>query len=154
PPDESDVHLSERGQARSRALAALLTTNLVLVPNRSPAALFAPRFTRRGHTLRPSETLEPLAHQLKLPVQTTYSSTGYAALAKHILADPALDGKTVVVCWIHDYLPDLAKAFGVKPKPTRWRGSIYDRVWVINYQGDQAFMKDLPQKLLPGDSTE
>ncbi len=154
PADESEVHLSERGTTRARALAAFLTTEPVLGTNGQPAALFAPKVTRRGHTFRPHQTLEPLGEHLKLSVQTPYGPSDYAALAKHILSDPALDGKTVIVCWIHDYLPALATALGVKPKPARWKGSVYDRVWIVTYKDRNAVLVDLPQHLLPGDSTE
>ncbi len=152
PPLETSVHLSERGQARARALVEFLSNATLLGTNGPPAALFAPEFTRRGHGIRPYETLLPLAQSLRLPVQTPYRSTAYAALAKRILKDPALDGKTVVVCWVHDYLPDFAKALGVKPNPPPWKGSVYDRVWVITYDRHRARLTDLPQKLL-GDST-
>ncbi len=137
PADESEVNLSQRGQARARALAAFLTTEPVLGTNGQPSALFAPKVTRRGHTFRPYETLKPLADHLKLSVQTPYGPSDYAALARHILSDPALDGKTVVVCWIHDRLPALAKALGVEPKPARWKGSVYNRVLDRNLQGPQ-----------------
>ncbi|MGO8926235.1 MAG: histidine phosphatase family protein [Limisphaerales bacterium] len=154
PPDESDIHLSERGESRARALVVLLATERVLGTNGPPAALFAPKVTRRGHSRRPYETLEPLAEHLKLSIQTPYGPSDYAALAKHILSDPGLDGKTVVVCWIHDYLPALAKALGLKPEPARWKGSVYDRVWVITYADHRPVLANLPQNLLPGDSTE
>jgi hypothetical protein len=154
PPGESNVHLSERGESRARALVALFEARLVLGNNGPAAALFAPKITRQGHSRRPYETLEPLAEHLKLSIQTAYSPSDYAALAKHVLSDPGLDGKTVIVCWIHDYLPALAKALGVKPEPARWKGSIYDRVWVITYPDHHAVLADLPQKLLPGDSAK
>ena len=154
PPDESDVHLSERGESRARALVAYLTTKPAFVTNGLPAALIAPKVTRQGRSRRPYETLEPLAEHLKLSIQTPYRPSDYAALAKHVLSDPALDGKTVVVCWIHDYLPALAKSLGVKPEPARWQGSVYDRVWLITYTDHGAALANLPQNLLPGDSTE
>lgn len=154
PPDESTVHLSERGESRARALVVLLEFRSVLGTNGPPAALFAPKFTRQGHSRRPYGTLEPLAEHLKLSVQMPYGPSDYAALAKRVLSDPALNGKTVIVCWIHDYLPVLAKALGVKPEPARWKGSVYDRVWVITYEDHHAVLADLPQKLLSGDSTK
>jgi hypothetical protein len=154
PPDESAVYLSERGKARARALAAFLTSEPVLGTNGQPAALFAPKVTGRGHTFRPFQTLEPLGEHLRLSVQTPYGPRDYAALARHVLSDPGLDGKAVVVCWIHDYLPALAKALGVKPRPARWKASVYDRVWIVTYKGHNAVLSDLPQNLLPGDSTE
>lgn len=143
-----------RGESRARALVALSEARSVLGTNGPPAALFAPKITRQGHSRRPYETLEPLAEHLKLSIQTAYSPSDYAALAKHVLSDPGLDGETVIVCWIHDYLPALAKALGIKPEPARWKGSIYDRVWVITYQDHHAVLADLPQKLLPGDSAK
>jgi hypothetical protein len=152
PPHESNVHLSERGETRARALVAFLATKSVLGSNGPPAALFAPKFTRQGRSRRPYETLEPLAERLKLPVQMPYGPRNYAALAEHVLSDPAFDGKTVIVCWIHDYLPALAKALGVKPEPARWKGSVYDRVWVITYTDHRAVLADRPQNLPPGDS--
>ncbi len=154
PPDEADVHLSERGQARAQALAGLLTTNVTLIPKGSPEALFAPSVRRSGHTSRPYETLEPLGLKVKLPIQTPYAVGDYTRLAKFILSDPSLDGKTVVICWIHDDLPDLAAAFGVQPKPARWKETVYDRVWLITFPGNQPSMKDIPQQLLTGDSVE
>ena len=152
PPDESAVYLSERGKARAGALAVFLTAEPVLAMNGQPVALFAPKVTKRGHTFRPYQTLQPLADRLKLSVQTPYGPSNYAALAKHLLSDPDLNGKTVVVCWIHDYLPALATALGVKPKPKPWKGSVYDRVWIVTYQDHRALLADLPQHLLPGDS--
>lgn len=154
PADESDAHLSDRGTRRARALAAFLATEPALGTNGQPAALFAPKVTRRGRTSRPYETLEPLADRLNLPVRTPYGPSEYAALARHILSDADLDGKTVIVCWIHDYLPALAKALGVKPKLARWKGSVYDRAWIVTYNDRSAVLSDLPQNLLPGDSTE
>jgi hypothetical protein len=154
PPNESNVHLSERGESRAHALVAFLTTKPAFVTNGLPAALFAPKVPRRGHSRRPYETLEPLAEHLRLSVQTPYGPSEYASLAKHVLSDPGLDGKTVIVCWIHDYLPALAKAMGVKPEPAHWKGSVYDRVWVITYADHRAILANLPQNLLPGDSTK
>jgi hypothetical protein len=91
-----------------------------------------------------------MAKHLKLDIQMSYGPSDYAALAKDILSDPALNGKTAIVCCIHDYLPALA----VKPEPARWQGSVYVRVWIIAYEDRRAVLADLPQKLLPGDSTK
>ncbi|MCX6921647.1 MAG: hypothetical protein NT154_00275 [Verrucomicrobia bacterium] len=153
PPQEATVHLSERGQDRARALVAYFT-NAPIFATHGPLALFAPKYTKRGHSIRPYETLEPLARHFKLAVQMPYGPADYAKLAKHILTNPALNGKTVVVCWVHNDLADLARALEVKPKPARWKDDVYDRLWVITYKDHRALLTDLPQKLLPGDSAE
>ncbi len=150
PPDESNVHLSATGKERARAIVQFFTTTPALTTNGPPAALFAARPVSRRHSTRPAETLEPLAKHLKLPILMPDTSREYAALARRVLNDPEYDGKTVVICWTHDYLPQLAGAFGVKPGP--WKSHVFDRVWVIRYRGEKASLKDLPQRLLPGDS--
>ncbi len=154
PPEESNVHLSDRGRERARALVSFLTTDPALITNGLPMALFAPRISPRGHARRAYETLEPLAERLKLPVQMPSLPKDYATLARQVLHDRACDGKTVVICWVHDYLPKLAEALGVKPRPNDWKGSLYDRVWVITYHGNQAVLATRWQHLLAGDSAE
>jgi hypothetical protein len=154
PASEADVHLSEEGAARARALVPLLTTNLLSATNGLPVALFAPQSTAHGHGRRPYETIAPLAAHLKLPVQRPFLAADYRALAKRVLKDPAFEGKTVLICWVHDYLSALAKELGVRPKPSSWKGDVYDRLWVITYRNGRAVLTDSPQNLLPGDSKE
>ena len=154
PLGELDIHLSERGQARARALVPFLTTQPVFLTSGQPVALFAPLITRNGHSRRPFETLKPLADHLKLNIQKPYGAKDYGGLAKRILEDPSFNGKTVVICWVHDYLPALAKELGVKPKPAPWKGDVYDRVWVITFDDHRATLVSLPQNLLPGDSAK
>jgi hypothetical protein len=152
PRDESNVHLSATGRERARALVKLFTTTPALTTNGPPVALFAARQVSRSKSQRPQETLKPLAKHLNLHVLTPYTATEYAALAKKVLDDPAYDGKTVVICWVHDYLPQLAEELGVQPRPASWKSTVFDRVWVIAYRGEQALLTILPQALLPGDS--
>jgi hypothetical protein len=152
PTNEADIHLSEQGRERAQALVAFFTTNPAVTNRGRPAVLFAPLVTHRGHSRRPSETLEPLAKQLKLPIRTPFLAADYARLAQQVLTSPECDGKTVVICWVHENLPELAGALGVKPTPPRWKDHVFDRVWVIRGRGDRTKLKDLPQRLLPGDS--
>jgi hypothetical protein len=132
PANESEHHLSERGRMRARALAFCLTTNAVLLTNGPPAAVFAPKFTRDGTAPRPYETLESLAKSLNLTIQTEYSRKRHADLIRTVISNPAYDGRTVVICWVHEYLPEMAKELGMKPKPTAWKGKVYDRFSVMN----------------------
>jgi len=58
----------------------------------------------------------------------------------------------VLICWEHKILRDIAKGFGVADVP-EWPDEQYDRVWVISFAADgSTTLKDLPEKLLPGDS--
>ena len=97
--------------------------------------------------------MAPTARALRLPVGTPFAATDYAGLARVVLTNRAFDGKTVVICWVHDYIPQLAQALGVRRPPT-WSGNTFDRVWVITFDGHRVVMQNLPQHLLPGDSSK
>ena len=151
PEEVWDPHLSPRGEERARALVSFFTNTPALTGNGLPVALFAARPKGHGGGGRTGETLEPLAKQLNLPVQTPYYSTDYASLVKAIMNRGEYDGKTVVVCWVHTALPDLAKEFGVKSAPVRWKDEVFDRAWIIRFTDKKAKLTEIPQKLLPGD---
>jgi hypothetical protein len=114
--------------------------------------LFAPSVSASGHGQRPTETLRPLAERLKVPIATPLPAREYGALAERLLHDPTYEGKTIVVCWVHDSLPSLAKKLGIKPEPEPWNAEVFDRVWVITYRKHHARLTTLDQRLLPGDT--
>lgn len=152
PDDESSDRLSSRGEDRARALVGMFTNSPTLTAHGQPAALFAPRQTRNRTSLRPYQTLQPLAQELHLTIRMPYSAREYNELAQKILKSSDLKEKVVVICWVHDYLPELAQAFGVKSKKTAWKNSEFDRVWSITFKDGKARLEDIPQHLLPGDS--
>ncbi len=152
PDDPAALHLAPRGEERARALVSLLGKNSPLTSNAPIAALYATRVTGHGHSQRTGETLAPLAKELRLPVQTPYPNEMYSLLARDILANAAYRGKTVVICWTHHDIADLAGALGVKPKPARWKEKTFDRLWLMKPGARDAEFHDLPQRLLKGDS--
>lgn len=152
PDNEFDLHLTERGRERARALVGFITTTPAVTNAGLPSVLFATKMTHTGKSQRPRETLEPLAAQLKLTIQTPYLAADYRELARHVLTGPEYDGKTVVICWVHENLPELAAAFGIKPAPPSWKSRVFDRVWVIRWHEERPELQILPQRLLPGDA--
>jgi hypothetical protein len=152
PPEEWAAHLSDRGRERALALASFLTNKMVLGGDALPSALFAQKISKQGRGGRPYETLVPLAERLKLGIQMPYRDEDYQQLANRLLHDPALKGKTVVVCWVRETLPELARALGAKPKPSSWKREVYDRVWIVTFRQGRANLETLSQNLLPGDS--
>jgi hypothetical protein len=152
PGDETDVHLSSRGERRARALGEKLNRPSTLLSNAPLAALYATKVTSHDHSHRTAETLAPLARATGLAVQTPCHSGEYAALARLVLADSSCQGKTVVICWVHHNLAQLAEALGVKPPPSPWNDKVFDRFWVITFSEGHASLRDLPQHLLKGDS--
>jgi len=134
PANPDDPHLTPDGVTRARQLVPFITTDAAMTRLGLPVAVFATRTRKHGGGQRTQETVAPLARALKLPVQTPFASTEYAALAHQILTTPAFAGKTVLICWNHEEIPQLASALGVTPQPPRWKGSVFDRVYVISYQ--------------------
>jgi len=138
PADAKNPHLSRTGLERAERLVSFITTDPAMTRFGPPVAVFATRTTKDGDGQRTQETVAPLARALKLPVQTPFVGKDYAKLAKLVLANPAYAGKTVLICWNHEEIPQLAAALGIKPEPPKWKASVFDRVYLISYQGDKA----------------
>jgi hypothetical protein len=147
PDDEQSLHLSDAGQDRARRLVPWFTQGKVLGTNGPPAALYAARPSRQRESLRCEETLEPTARALGLPVRVPFKAPDYAALAFDLSRDPSLRGKNVVVCWVHDFLPDLPAAFGTKTKGLKWKSDDYDSVYVITFSGSRPKLQITRQQL-------
>jgi len=152
PDEKENSHLSLQGRERAMALAPFLAGTPELTKSGPPNALFAAKPTARDHSRRAFETLTPASEQWKITLQTPFGAQDYEALAKLLLQDAELRGKNVVVCWPHEFLANIAAALGVKPRPSDWKGSVYDRVWLISFPHGKATLTDLPQRLLFGDS--
>jgi hypothetical protein len=134
PADPDNPHLSPAGVARANALVPFIRTDPTMARFGPPVAVFASKATKRDNGQRSQETVAPLAKALGLPVQTPYLARDYKKLAKRILANPVYAGKTVIISWTHEDIPEFASALGVKPRPPKWKGSVYDQVYVISYQ--------------------
>ena len=138
PRDKHNPHLSNRGVKRADRLVSFFGTDTLMTRFGLPVAVFATRTTNDGFGQRTQETVTPLAQHLHLPVQTPFLSRQYAALAGLILRTPGYAGKTVLVCWTHSSLPQLAGALGVRPRPHNWKDTVYDQGYVITYAGERA----------------
>jgi len=145
PKDSDALHLSKAGKKRAEALVPYLENTPELTQAGLPVALFGTEPTKHGKGQRPAETLEPLAKELKLPIQTPFKSDDYKKLAQFILREKEYDGKSILVCWTHEYIPVLAEALGVHPKPAKLDEKIYDKVYLITYVQGKATLRELQQ---------
>jgi hypothetical protein len=152
PEDTENPHLSPQGVQRAQALVAWFTNTAEITWYGPPAALYATHPKNHGGGLRTKETLEPFAKAIRQPILSPFASADYALLAKEILTRPEYEGKTVVVCWVHTFLPDLAREFGVKSPPKTWNGEVFNRAWRIRFSAKKAKLTELKEHLLPGDS--
>jgi hypothetical protein len=87
-----------------------------------------------------------------LNVDARFVSEEYRELAALLLSDRRYEGKTVLVCWHHGTLPELAEALKARDVPEKWKDGTFDRVWVITYENGEGKLTRRPQSLLPGDS--
>ena len=136
PLDAADPHLSPDGIERAKRLARFLTTDPVMIKYGSPVAIFATQTTKHDDGVRTQETMVPLARALGVQVQTPFLGKEYGALARQILSSSLYNGRTIVICWNHETLPELAAALGVSPMPRKWKGKDFDQVYVITYSGN------------------
>jgi hypothetical protein len=143
PLDQNNPHLTPAGVERAKHLVTFVTTNNEITSLGHIAAIFATQTTKHDDGQRTQETVAPLAAALRLPVQTPFLGKGYAELARMILANPAYSGKTIFICWNHESLPELAAALGVVPMPRKWKGGVFNTVYVISYSGGKASLSVL-----------
>ena len=103
--------------------------------------------------MRAKETIQPLAKVLHLAVNDAYPRDDYKKMVAEVMHDPAYRGHTVLVCWEHKVIPQIAAEFGAKDAPGNWPGKEFDRAWVLDFKKDGGVhFKNLPQRLMYGDS--
>ena len=138
PDDPNDPHLSPAGVERAKQFVSFVTTNPAMTRFGTPVAIYATKTTKDDNGRRTQETVAPLAAAIKRSVLTPYHGKEYAELAKEVLGNPAYRGKTVVICWNHEEIPELAAALGVTPQPPKWKGTVFDEVYIISYRNGKA----------------
>ena len=151
PVDPADFGLSPVGRERAAALPSLFDQTRT-DPFPVPDVIFAAKRSRRSN--RSVETVTPLSEKLGLRIDTRFADDDYPTLAAELRTDPKYAGKTVLVCWHHGNLPELAAALGAAGVPGRWKEGEFGRVWVVGYdaRGDGRPLGVRSQRLLPGDA--
>ena len=139
--------LSTKGYERAAALAIYIPATF-----HQPDFLFATQPSR--HSNRPVETITPLAQALKMTINSNHADDDYQKVADDILQNSKYAGKEVLICWHHGQIPNLAKALGVSNPVDPWPGTVFDRVWRIDYSSGKAAFQNLPQMLLYGDASQ
>lgn len=126
--DQSDHDLSAEGHVRAEHLARYIPDMYG-----KPDAIFAARKSK--HSNRSVQTVEPLATATGVSLDKTYEDDDYGALAGRLMSDPALSGKTVVVCWHHSDLPKIARALGAPPGsfPDPWDPQVFNLIIEVRH---------------------
>lgn len=149
PDDERVTGLGPVGKRRAAALPELFRKSESRPdPFPTPDFIFAASASKRSD--RSAETVAPLARALGLEVDTRFANEQHAELAALLLSDRRYEGKTVLVCWHHGTLPELAEELGASGVPKKWKDPVFNQVWVVSYEGGKAALARRPQSLLPG----
>jgi hypothetical protein len=153
---DSGDGISPRGEQRAEAYKNYFLNFSVDSPRREPSVVFAAKDSRKSH--RPRLTVEPFAKAANLKIDTRFGNDQSAELAADLRANQ--QGKCILICWRHPYIPAFIHALGANPGDFlpngKWPGSVYD--WVILLNFDQngrlipASSKRIIEHLLPGDS--
>jgi hypothetical protein len=148
--------LAPHGQERAEAYKDYFLNFTVDSKRLEPNVVVAAKDSKQSH--RPRLTVEPFAKAAKLKIDTRFGNNQSTELAADLRAN--YQGKVILICWRHPYVPDLLRALGTKPEDFlpkgKWPGSVYD--WVILLSFDQegrlipASTKRINEHLLPGDS--
>jgi hypothetical protein len=149
--NENDHALTPTGWVRAGALTALFAPGRPLPPGLSMPTQF---YASQGDTksLRPMETLSPLAARLGSYVITKYSRDDVRPLAAELRSR----GGVSLVAWESDALPTIATALGRvdPPPPAVWPNDRFDVIWVLTANGAGWTFRQVPQMLLAGDRPE
>lgn len=148
PPKGDD--LNAKGRMRASALVPYFLEAPEVLEYKTPVAIYAQKSTEDHKSRRPVDTVKGVAAALKQEL-IQYPRTEAMTMVKDIMAKPEYEGKMVLICWSHTGIPDMAKAFGVKEVP-EWPGTVYDRNWIITFDKGTVNFKNVPQKLMFGDS--
>jgi hypothetical protein len=149
------THLSLKGRQRAAALLPTFLGSPPLLHYGPPVAIYVMKSGKKEPSFRWAQTMMSLADELNMPLHNEYNRNETEALVKEIKEMEEYEGKMVLICWSHGELPLLAAQFGAKKAPKKWPREVFDRFWILTFEenGEVTF-KDLPQKLLYGDSSK
>lgn len=150
--DEKNPNLSAKGEARAKALSYLFKRGQSLEQYTHPSFLFAAGQKKSTSSLRSFQTLVPLSQELNLQINASFEKDQTQKLAQLLLTNKQYDQKVIMIAWSHKFIKDLVKSLGYS-KAKDWPSKTFDRLWVLNYNGQKNIkFQDLPQKLFPDDS--
>jgi hypothetical protein len=148
--------ISFLGQKRADAYKNYFLNLIVDSKRLEPEVVFAAKDSKKSH--RPRLTAEPFAKAAKLKIDTRFGNNQSADLAADLRADQ--QGKVILICWRHPYIPALLGALGATPKTFlpngKWPGAVYNWVILLSFDHDGRLIpsssRRINEHLMPGDS--
>ena len=150
---ETGNDLTLRGRERAVALAPYFLETPELLEFKTPVAIYAQRPKNATSSIRSIETVRPLANALHLKINDSFVRDDFQQMVEEIRHKPEYEGHTVLICWEHKVIPEIAAKLGAENAPKSWPDATYDRTWIVKFQRDKnPTCIELPQRLLFGDS--
>ena len=151
-----DQRLAPRGEERAQAYKNYFLNFSVDSKRLEPNVVLAAKDSKKSH--RPRLTVDPFAKAAKLKIDTRFGNNQSADLAADLRANQ--QGKVILICWRHPYIPALLGALGATPKTFlpngKWPGAVYDWVILLSFDQDGHLIpgssRRINEHLLPGDS--
>ena len=140
-----------RGWLRAGALIEFFASprGALVRPNAlyAAAASADPAADDEHKSLRPQQTIAPLARKLGLTADTSYGIGREPELAMAITARSG----AVLVAWEHTHIPLIAAALHADA-PRTWPGERFDVVWLLRHREGGYRFTQIDQSLLSGDA--
>jgi hypothetical protein len=148
--------ISPLGEKRAEAYKNYFLNFAVDSKRREPTVLFAAKDSKKSH--RPRLTVEPFAKAAQLKIDTRFGNDQSADLAADLRANQ--QGKVILICWRHPYMPALLRALGANPESFlpngKWPGAVFDWVILLSFDRDGRLIpsssRRINEHLMPGDS--
>jgi hypothetical protein len=153
---DSGDGLSPLGEERAEAYKKYFLNFTVDSKQREPAVIFAAKDSKKSH--RPRLTMEPFAKAANLKIDMRFGNDQSADLAADLRAKQ--QGKVILICWRHPYIPALLSALGANPETFlpkgKWPGGVFDWIIVLSFDQDGHLIPSSSTRtnehLLPSDS--
>ena len=153
---DSGDGISPRGQERAEAYKNYFLNLTVDSKRLEPNAVFAAKDSQKSH--RPRLTMEPFAKAANVKIDTRFGNNDSNELAADLRANQ--QGKVILICWRHRYIPALLGALGANPKTFlpngKWPGAVYDWVILLSFDQDGRLIpgssRRINEHLMPDDS--
>ena len=152
---DSGDGISPLGQERAEAFKNYFINFTVDSKPREPNVIFAAKDSKKSH--RPRLTMEPFAKAANLKIDTRFGNDQSADLAADLRANQ--QGKVILICWRHPYMPALLSALGANPETFlpngKWPGAIFNWIILLSFDQDGHLIPSSSRRtnehLLPGD---
>jgi phosphohistidine phosphatase SixA len=135
PDDPYNPDLSKAGMERAARLAQYIPDQFG-TPDFVIAAAVSP------HSMRPYQTVVPLAKEQQILIDSRIASSDYSYLAHRLINKSKYKGSLILLCWHHGQIPPLLDALTVPEGsyPSPWDKHVFNLIIELKFR-DGEFHK-------------